>query len=49
MQGPSPRSFAFDSEIDLPRETLISPGEDMDRKQHENSRSSHQEFINNEI
>ena len=49
MQGPKPNSFAFDNDIDFPRETLISPGEDMDRKQQENNNNSHQEFIKSEI
>jgi hypothetical protein len=49
MQAPSPRSLAWAKEMDLPRLTRISPGVDMDRKQQENSRSSHHALISNEI
>lgn len=49
MQGPNPRSFALANDIDFPRDTRISPGDDIERKQHENRRSSHQELINNDI
>lgn len=49
MQAPSPRSLAWAREMDLPRLTRISPGVDIDRKQQENSRSSHHALISNEI
>ncbi|KAG8281660.1 hypothetical protein J6590_054550 [Homalodisca vitripennis] len=49
MAGPSPSSLAWLREIHLPSDTRISPGELMERKQHENSRSSHHALINSAI
>ncbi|CAG2055726.1 unnamed protein product [Timema podura] len=49
MQAPSPSSRACARVMDLPRLTRISPGVDIERKQHENSSSSHQALISNDI
>lgn len=49
MQAPNPISFACSKFILLPNDIRISPGVDMDRKQHENNNNSHHELINKHI
>lgn len=45
----SPLDLACSKLIDLPCEIRISPGDDIDRKQHENNSSSHHELISRQI
>lgn len=45
----NPLCLACSNVMDFPREILISPGVAMDRKQHENSNSSHHELISRQI